>query len=182
VGADLTGKNAAILQRAWSEESFRERLRRAPGEVLAEYAIPVPEGTEIVVLEDAPGLSHLVLPPIEAAGESPPAASRAGDGALTRALADPQARRRLLEGPRETLRSMGLSPPAGLEIRVVEDGPGRTHLVLPLPPADGEVADEELLAASGGSIGLAVTVATVVSAGAATAVVSGMLGYAIGKN
>lgn len=169
----LVRANAALVQRVWSDESFRERLKRDPRAALAEAGMPVPDGTEVVVLEDTPALAHLVLPrpaTPDAAAPAPPADAPALQRVLARAVADAGFRERLAAAPADTLRAEGVPLPEGVEVRAVEDGAERAHLVLPCPPPEGEVGDEALLGASGGTVlSAAVSTSVILGPGLATA-------------
>ena len=57
------------------------------------------------------------------------------------AWADAEFRSNLLADPEGTLTQLGIDVPRGHQIRVFEDAPGQTHLVLPLPPSSlGDLA------------------------------------------
>jgi hypothetical protein len=54
---------AQIVARAWSDETFRERLKAEPRAALAELTgLTVPESIEIEVLEETPEKAYLVIP------------------------------------------------------------------------------------------------------------------------
>jgi hypothetical protein len=58
-----THKNyGEVVAKAWSDESFKERLKQDPHGVLAEHGIEVPQGTQVNVVEDTDSVQHLVLP------------------------------------------------------------------------------------------------------------------------
>jgi hypothetical protein len=52
-----------IIRRAWREADFKQRLKNEPNEVFKEYNMSIPEGVTYLVVEDEPGVRHLVLPP-----------------------------------------------------------------------------------------------------------------------
>lgn len=179
---ELPRRNSDLLVRAWSDAGFRERLRREPEAVLAEYEIPVPAGAEVVVLEDTPTRAHVVIPAAETfARRDEPAGKAASpvERVIAAAATDAAMRRKLEEAPSETLRAAGVSLPPDLEISVVRETADRTFVVLPSPPDEGEVSDEDLISASGGVGPIVVTAVTVVTsmAGsmAASAVVSAVV-------
>lgn len=58
---------AAIVSRAWSDESFLARLEANPAEALAEAGIPAPQGKTIRVIREEPKTIHITLPPKPAA-------------------------------------------------------------------------------------------------------------------
>lgn len=55
-------KFSQIVEKAWNDEAFKQRLMRQPGEVLKEQGIDVPAGVNIQVLENTPQVHHFVLP------------------------------------------------------------------------------------------------------------------------
>jgi hypothetical protein len=55
-------KMAKVVAKAWSDESFKERLRTEPKAVLEEHGIAVPPGLEVKVLEQTDKLMYVVLP------------------------------------------------------------------------------------------------------------------------
>ena len=73
--------------------------------------------------------------------------------AVARAWSDSAYKDQLLRDPRAALSGVGADLPPGIEISVVENSANRMHLVLPAPPPEGEVGDEQLAAASGGVSG-----------------------------
>ena len=67
---------------------------------------------------------------------------------VARAWADADFKSRLLSNPDAVMREHGLEPPAGAEIRVIEDSEGVRHFVLPASPS-GDLSEEELSPAVG---------------------------------
>ncbi len=55
-------KMAKIIARAWSDESFKERLISNPRAALTEYKIFLPAGVEVKVLEQTVDVMYIVLP------------------------------------------------------------------------------------------------------------------------
>ena len=51
-----------IVARAWAEPEFKARFVSDPQTVLREYGIEPAAGVEIRVIEDEPGVQHLILP------------------------------------------------------------------------------------------------------------------------
>jgi hypothetical protein len=51
-----------IVATAWADPEFNARLLADPRTVLAEHGIDVPEGIELVVVENTETVQHLVLP------------------------------------------------------------------------------------------------------------------------
>lgn len=63
---EAAAKQAELLNRVWSDDAFKARLKANPREVLSEMGLPVPAGTEIKVVEDTDTVKHLVVPPLKA--------------------------------------------------------------------------------------------------------------------
>jgi hypothetical protein len=51
-----------VVQRAWKDEKFKQKLLSNPKEVLAEYNLSVPKNVQIKVAEDTTNSKHLTLP------------------------------------------------------------------------------------------------------------------------
>lgn len=81
---------------------------------------------------------------------------------LTRVWNDEAYRERLREDPEAAIAEIGGRIPDGFELKVVFDSDEVTYLHLPAPPSEGEVRDEELLGAQGGTVTFAVS-GTIVS-------------------
>ena len=71
---------------------------------------------------------------------------------VARAWRDAAFKRRLLADPMGVLRECGIPIPDGAEIRILEDTPECTYLVLPRPPAE-ELDPRDLESAAGGFFG-----------------------------
>ena len=67
---------------------------------------------------------------------------------MTKAATDESFKTQLIENPMEILKAEGIVPPAGLEIKVLENTDKLFHLVLPAKTT--ELSDEDLDAVSGG--------------------------------
>jgi len=52
-----------IIARVWADEEFKQSFLSDPRGILAEHGIDMPDGVEIKVVEDTPGVRHFVLPP-----------------------------------------------------------------------------------------------------------------------
>jgi hypothetical protein len=53
---------AQLVARAWSDEQFKNKLLSDPASTFAEYALPVPAGSKLRVVENPPGVTTFVLP------------------------------------------------------------------------------------------------------------------------
>ena len=52
-----------VVARAWSDETFKQRLLSDPQAVLAEAGVPVPPNVTLQMHEATPTHVHLILPP-----------------------------------------------------------------------------------------------------------------------
>jgi len=71
---------------------------------------------------------------------------------VAKAWEDGTFKQRLLDEPAAVLREHGMSAPPGVELRVMENTDKVMYLPLPARPQDGELADDELDAVSGGLV------------------------------
>ena len=55
-------KMAKVIAKAWSDESFKEKLLSEPRAVLEAHGITVPPGLEVKVVEQTDKLMYIVLP------------------------------------------------------------------------------------------------------------------------
>ncbi|MGV0760131.1 hypothetical protein V6768_12525 [Tistrella mobilis] len=78
--SEVTRMLADLLRRAARDTALRDRLKADPAAVLAEAGLDVPDGCEVVVLEDRRDRMHLVLPsPLMAYDDIDQAADVGGD-------------------------------------------------------------------------------------------------------
>jgi hypothetical protein len=76
------------------------------------------------------------------------------DQLISRAERDRAFRQQLVDDPRGAIEEeLGVELPEGLQVRVLQEGPSEAVLVLPIFPDPGELRDEELAAAAGGTGG-----------------------------
>ncbi len=68
---------------------------------------------------------------------------------VAQAWSDDSYKQRLLSDPATAMGERGLTPPAGKQIRVIEDTADTVHVVLPVRPS--ELTDEQLDQAAGGA-------------------------------
>ena len=151
-----------IMAKAWSDPGFKERLRSDPAATLMELRISLPADMEIVVLENTPETTYLVLgaprrvEPLSAIHDI----KRFGDTyrdprlhPLNWVSHDPVHTARIKSEPVKALAEMGLEVAEGMTVTVVENSWTRTHLVLPPQPAPGELDDDTLRRVSEGWMG-----------------------------
>jgi hypothetical protein len=67
-----------------------------------------------------------------------------------KAWTDDNFKKRLMANPSAVLQEMGLTPPAGMEVKVVENTNKVVYLPLYAKPPSGELAEEDLLQVAGG--------------------------------
>jgi hypothetical protein len=70
---------------------------------------------------------------------------------LARVWSDDAYKARLYDDPSATLKEAGIDIPAGVEVKVLENTPELRHVVLPSPPAEGELMEDDLERVAGGS-------------------------------
>ena len=59
---------------------------------------------------------------------------------------------RLMADPKAVLAEHGMDVPDGMDVKVVENADNCVHLTIPAPPSvSGELSDEELINAAGGT-------------------------------
>jgi hypothetical protein len=68
---------------------------------------------------------------------------------VAKCWADPAFKSKLLVNTNATLTAEGVNIPSGVEVRVVENSAQVVYVVLPAPPAEGEIAEEDLASAVG---------------------------------
>ena len=51
-----------IVEKAWHDDSYKNRLKSDPRSVLKEEGLEAPQGIEIKLVEDTPSVVHLTLP------------------------------------------------------------------------------------------------------------------------
>ena len=71
---------------------------------------------------------------------------------------------RFMADPKAVLKEHGLDVPDGIDVKVVENADDCVHITLPAPPDGNEdLSDEELSNAAGGTIGMLLVRASVVT-------------------
>lgn len=132
---------AKLVARAWVDPGFRARLVADAWAAADELGLPSGPGRNpIVVLEDAPGVHHVVVCTLCSCYPSsllglPPTWYKS-----------PPYRSRIVREPRLVLREMGLDLPPAVEIRVSDSSAELRYMVLPERPAGTDGWSEERLA------------------------------------
>jgi nitrile hydratase len=130
---------ARIVAHAWKDPDYRARLLADGKAAIVELGIAATEA-QIVVLENTPGVHNMVVCtlcscyPRSILGQ-PPA------GYVSRSY-----RARAVKEPREVLAELGMSVPAGIEVRVHDSTAEMQYLVLPMQPSGTDGLSEEQLA------------------------------------
>ncbi|ASF46664.1 NHLP leader peptide family RiPP precursor [Methylovulum psychrotolerans] len=70
---------------------------------------------------------------------------------VAKCWADAEFKAKLIADPKATLAAEGIAVPDGIELRVLENTATVVNLVLPPPPTEGELSDEDLGSVTGGS-------------------------------
>jgi nitrile hydratase len=128
---------ARVVARAWTDGDFRQRLVANPVSTLGEY---VPQGVPIAVLENTPGVHHVIVCTLCSCYPSgllgnPPVWYKSFEY-----------RSRVVREPRAVLAEFDLELNAGIAIRVHDSTSELRYLVLPMRPAGTEGWDQERLA------------------------------------
>jgi len=132
---------AKVVARAWTDPSYRERLLADGTGAIAELGFKGPQGEHIVVLENTPGVHHVVVCTLCSCYPWPVL------GLPPSWYKDPSYRSRIVREPRAVLAEFGLELGEDVTIRVFDSSSEVRYMVLPLRPAGTEGLSEEELAA-----------------------------------
>jgi hypothetical protein len=85
-----------------------------------------------------------------------PEGSKRWGQVIAQAWTDDKFKKRLIDNPSKVLKEQGVTVPAGVEFRVVENTKNVVYLTLPTKPADdvSELTDRELTGVTGGAIAI----------------------------
>jgi hypothetical protein len=155
-------KKAEIIAKAWSNKEYKRQLLADPKAVIAsEFAVDIPAGIDIKVLEDTPDIAHLVLvqPGFLPETDQPTVQM----SVIAKAWDDPAFKAALLADPRVAFsKYLQYELPATPALKVVEQTDTALFIVIPQRPAS--LSDAELDQVAGGVSGS--QIATYVDAGA----------------
>lgn len=158
---DIQKEINKLLQEAMHDENLKKQLLTNPRQVLEERLnTRFPVGADFKVLENTVTTSYFVLPYLkqdqmdafETRTQNLPKPEQCIFSIMAKSLKDQTFKQRLMDQPKEVLEECcGMSFPANIQFKVVEDTETTTHLVLPFASSD-ELTDQELAAVSGGFI------------------------------
>jgi nitrile hydratase subunit alpha len=132
---------AAVVARAWIDDSYRERLLSDSGSAIAELGFGGAEGENMVVLANTPAVHNMVVCTLCSCYPWPVL------GLPPTWYKSPPYRARAVSEPRAVLREFGLELDREVEIRVWDSSAEVRYLVLPLRPEGTEEWSEAELAA-----------------------------------
>jgi nitrile hydratase subunit alpha len=132
---------ARVVARAWVDPGYKARLLADGTAAIAELGFGGPEGSHLVVTENAPGVHNVVVCTLCSCYPWPVL------GLPPNWYKSPPYRARMVREPRVVLREMGLDLPEDVEIRVWDSSAEIRYMVLPERPAGTEGKSETELAA-----------------------------------
>jgi sRNA-binding carbon storage regulator CsrA len=154
---------ASLFAACWKDEALKARFMSDPKAVLAEYDMPVPDGMDVKVVENADNCVHITMPApptghMELSDEELSNAKGrwGGKGVGYASLfaacwKDEALKARLMSDPKAVLAEYDMPVPDGMDVKVVENADNCVHITMPAPPTvHMELSDEELSNAKGG--------------------------------
>lgn len=144
-----------VLQRIWNDPEFKKKLLANPKPVLAELGIGVPAGRDVRMWENTPQEMNFVLPNKAdmPPGFDPETANAVVGKVIKKAWNDASFKAKLLADPRRAVAdAVGVELPAALHVRVHEDTPALSNMVLPVNPAAEDLSDADLEGIAGGAL------------------------------
>ncbi len=131
---------AKVVAKAWADADYKKRLLENGTEAIAELGYKGPQGEHIVVLENTPGVHHLVVCTLCSCYPWPVL------GLPPSWYKDPAYRAKAVRFPRELLSEFGLELGDDVEIKVWDSSSEVRYMVLPERPEGTEDMTEEQLA------------------------------------
>lgn len=143
---DFIRKRAEVIVKAWTDPAYRKALVANPKEVVArEFAVDLPAGLAVTVLEDSADTIHLVLVDPADLPDEEKAGLKAA--VLAKAWTDPAFRKALLADPAAALTAaFDAKIRPGVRVTVVEQTPDHVYAVIPVRPATLTDADLDKVA------------------------------------
>ncbi len=131
---------AKVVARAWVDPDYKKRLLEEGTAAIAELGYKGPQGEHIVVLENGPGVHHLVVCTLCSCYPWPVL------GLPPSWYKDPAYRAKAVRFPRQLLAEFGLELGDYVEIKVWDSSSEVRYMVLPERPEGTEDMTEEQLA------------------------------------
>jgi nitrile hydratase subunit alpha len=132
---------AKVVARAWTDPEYRARLLADGTAAIGELGFKGPQGEHIVVLENTPGVHHVVVCTLCSCYPWPVL------GLPPSWYKDPSYRSRMVREPRAVLAEFGLDLGEDVAIRVFDSSSEVRYMVLPLrPDGTGGMPEDELAA------------------------------------
>jgi nitrile hydratase subunit alpha len=131
---------AKVVAKAWADADYKKRLLENGTEAIAELGYKGPQGEHIVVLENTPGVHHLVVCTLCSCYPWPVL------GLPPSWYKDPAYRAKAVRFPRQLLAEFGLELGDDVEIKVWDSSSEVRYMVLPERPEGTEDMTEEQLA------------------------------------
>jgi len=132
---------AKVVARAWVDPAYRERLLRSGSEAVRELGFDYPASTQLVVLENKPGVHNAIVCTLCSCYPWPVL------GLPPVWYKSAPYRSRMVSEPRAVLEEFGLRLPAGVAVNVWDSSSDLRYMVLPERPEGAEGWTEEQLAA-----------------------------------
>jgi nitrile hydratase subunit alpha len=132
---------AKVVARAWTDPEYAGRLLADGTAAIAELGFKGPQGEHIVVLENTPGVHHVVVCTLCSCYPWPVL------GLPPSWYKDPAYRSRMVREPRAVLAEFGLELGEDVAVRVFDSSSEVRYMVLPMRPAGTEGLSEAELAA-----------------------------------
>jgi hypothetical protein len=146
-----------IVAKALQDKELKKALLADPAQVLGKGGVQI-GNIQYKVVEDTASLKNTILPfePLSNAmkldvlpeGASPQQIARY---IITKSQADEKYKKQVLSDIDTVLQDLGVTLPPGISITILADTATLQHIVIPyLPPASGELSDDQLEAVAGG--------------------------------
>ena len=132
---------AKVVARAWTDPDYKARLLDEGTAAIAEFGFSGPQGEHIIVVENTPGVHHVVVCTLCSCYPWPVL------GLPPAWYKDPAYRARIVREPRTLLAELGLTLGDDVEINVWDSSSEVRYFVLPERPEGTDDLSEEELAA-----------------------------------
>ena len=132
---------AKVVAKAWTDPDYKARLLDEGTAAIAEFGFSGPQGEHIIVVENTPGVHHVVVCTLCSCYPWPVL------GLPPAWYKDPAYRARIVREPRTLLAEMGLTLGDDVEINVWDSSSEVRYFVLPERPEGTDDLSEEELAA-----------------------------------